>query len=428
MSIISGILNSNATTSAANTQAQSAQAGIDAQNAALQQQLEAQQSMASQAIDAQNSNLQSSLDAQNSNLQAQIDATNRNSDAALAAQETMLQQQIDAQNRNSDNAISSQNRNVDLSIAAQKENAQKAIDQQNLMFGKVQYNMQPYMDSGVVSEDMQRSLLGMNGNAAQQYAITQIKNSSQFDALNRQGQDALLQNSAATGGLRGGNTQAALAQFSPNLLQSLINDQYAKLSGMTSVGENAAAFTGNAGMSSANSISGTLGNSANAQSSTYGNSANAISAILAGNSNGLSSAYGNSSNLIASILAGNSSGINSAYNANSSGINSAYGLDTSAITGLLGNSANQITNAYGNNANSISSLLAQQGAANAGGIMGNASSFGNAINNGFSAYGAYNRYNSAGGGNGQAVDYSQTPSVNTDISPGASSSGYTLGD
>lgn len=67
--------------------------------------------------------------------------------------------------------------------------------------------------------------------------------------------NAILQNASATGGLRGGNTQAALAQFRPQLLNQLINQRYQNLAGMTSLGQNAAAGTGNAGMQSASNIS-----------------------------------------------------------------------------------------------------------------------------------------------------------------------------
>ena len=64
-----------------------------------------------------------------------------------------------------------------------------------------------------------------------------------------------MQNASATGGLRGGNTQAALAQFRPQLLNQLINQRYQNLAGMTALGQNAAAGTGNAGMQTASNIS-----------------------------------------------------------------------------------------------------------------------------------------------------------------------------
>jgi len=49
--------------------------------------------------------------------------------------------------------------------------------------------------------------------------------------------EAILQNAAATGGLRGGNVQSALSRFRPEVLSSLINQQYQRLGGLTSLGQ-----------------------------------------------------------------------------------------------------------------------------------------------------------------------------------------------
>ena len=76
--------------------------------------------------------------------------------------------------------------------------------------------------------------------------------------MQQQGNNAILANASATGGLRGGNTQAALAQFSPQLLSQLIQQQFGNLGGLTSVGQNAAAGVGNAGMQTGNSITNLL--------------------------------------------------------------------------------------------------------------------------------------------------------------------------
>jgi hypothetical protein len=77
-------------------------------------------------------------------------------------------------------------------------------------------------------------------------------------AYMEQGENAILQNASATGGLRGGNVQAALAKFRPQLLNQLIQQRFQNLGGITSIGQNAAAGTGNAGMNSANQITNLL--------------------------------------------------------------------------------------------------------------------------------------------------------------------------
>lgn len=119
------------------------------------------------------------------------------------------------------------------------------------------------------SLDVQKDLLGLNGADAQQAALASLQNSPVFSGLVQQGENAILQNASATGGLRGGNTQGALAQFRPNMLNQLIQQQFANLGGLTSLGQNAAAGVGNAGMSSANQISNLLQQQGAAQAGNY---------------------------------------------------------------------------------------------------------------------------------------------------------------
>lgn len=89
----------------------------------------------------------------------------------------------------------------------------------------------------------------------QQAAIDLQEQSPLFQALARQGEEAIMQNASATGGLRGGNTQGALARFRPQLLNQFIEQQFGRMSGIASMGQNAAAGVGTAGMQSANNIS-----------------------------------------------------------------------------------------------------------------------------------------------------------------------------
>lgn len=92
----------------------------------------------------------------------------------------------------------------------------------------------------------------------QQEAVAQIEGSPMFQALARQGEEAILQNASATGGLRGGNTQAALAQFRPALLNQFIEQQYSRLGGLTKIGQASAAGVGAAGMDAATNIGNAL--------------------------------------------------------------------------------------------------------------------------------------------------------------------------
>jgi len=120
----------------------------------------------------------------------------------------------------------------------------------------------------------------VTGAQAQQTAISQFEQSPMFQALAAQGESAILQNASATGGLRGGNTQGALAQFRPALLNQQIQQQFSNLSGLTSIGQNAAAGVGNAGMTAASNISNAYTQAGQAQAGSALATGNAINNAL----------------------------------------------------------------------------------------------------------------------------------------------------
>lgn len=148
---------------------------------------------------------------------------------------------------------------------AQSEASEAGIAEQKRQFDKMTELLSPYVKAGTGALSGQQNILGLNGAQAQQQAIAGIENSPYFQSTFKQGENAILQNASATGGLRGGNTQGALAQFRPALLNSLVQQQYQNLGGITSIGQNSAAQTGNAGMQSANSIGNLLSQSGSAQ-------------------------------------------------------------------------------------------------------------------------------------------------------------------
>ena len=116
---------------------------------------------------------------------------------------------------------------------------QNGINTQNNAQTYINSILQPYLNSGTSALTSQENLLGLNGNGAQSTAIQAVQNGSEYQGLKQQGENAILQNASATGGLRGGNTEGALAQFSPQLLQTLIQQQYSNLAGMSGQGLNA---------------------------------------------------------------------------------------------------------------------------------------------------------------------------------------------
>lgn len=140
----------------------------------------------------------------------------------------------------------------------QADAAQAGIAEQQRQFDAIQKLLSPYVQSGTNALAGQNDLLGLNGDQAQQQAISALQSGSQFQALNKAGSDAILSNAAATGGLRGGNVQGALANNSQNILNSLIQQRFSNLGSLSSLGQNAAAGVGNAGQNTANQVSSLL--------------------------------------------------------------------------------------------------------------------------------------------------------------------------
>ena len=136
----------------------------------------------------------------------------------------------------------------------QADAARMGIEEQRRQFDKLVELMSPYVNAGVGALGGQQDLLGLSGADAQRKAINALSASPQFQSLIQQGENAMLQNASATGGLRGGNIQAAMSQFRPQILSQLIDQQFGRLGGLTQVGQAAAAGQAAAGQASGNNI------------------------------------------------------------------------------------------------------------------------------------------------------------------------------
>lgn len=174
---------------------------------------------------------------------------------------------------------------ADISAAA----GDRSIAEQRRQFEVMQGLLGPYAEGGEEALAAQRALLGLGGDAEQQAAIERLKQSPGFMASVQTGEEAILQNASATGGLRGGNVQGALAQFRPQMLANTIQQQFQNLGGITSLGQNAAAMTGNAGMQLGQNVSGIYGDvAANqgaadiAQAQTYSDTIGSLAGQFAG--------------------------------------------------------------------------------------------------------------------------------------------------
>jgi len=108
--------------------------------------------------------------------------------------------------------------------------------------------LQQYAQAGAPALEQQQALLGLRGPEAQRAAIAGIEGGAGYQAQVQAGEEALLQRASATGGLRGGNIQAALGQFRPQMLQQEIENQYQRLGGLAGVGGTVAQQLASGGM------------------------------------------------------------------------------------------------------------------------------------------------------------------------------------
>jgi hypothetical protein len=148
---------------------------------------------------------------------------------------------------------------------AQSDASRAAIEEQRRQQAESERLLAPYMQAGQGALGQQQALLGLAGPEAQAAAIAQLEQSPQFQAMLQQGESAILQNASATGGLRGGNTQAALAQFRPAMLSQLIQQQMAQLGGLSSMGQQGAMGAAGFGQQSAANIGNQFGAMGQAQ-------------------------------------------------------------------------------------------------------------------------------------------------------------------
>jgi len=190
--------------------------------------------------------------------------------------------------------------------------AQAGIEEQRRQFDALQAILKPYVDVGAPAMagyqayaeagpkafEQQQALAGVLGPERQAAAIAEIEQGGGFQARVRSGEEALLQRASATGGLRGGNIQAALAQFRPQMLEQEIERQYGRLGGFSDIGRETEANLLKIGQASAAGVG--------AQGITTGtNVANLLAqqgAAQAGGEIGQAKAYGQLFNLPAQLL------------------------------------------------------------------------------------------------------------------------------
>lgn len=143
----------------------------------------------------------------------------------------------------------------------------RGIDVQEKQFAQTRADFEPWRQEGIDGLSGLGDLVGTNGGEKQNLAIEQLKASPFYQQLFGAGEEAVLQNASATGGIRGGNTQGALADFGRDTLMQTIERQLASLGGLAGMGMGATESVANFGQNRANAVTQLLGNIGGAKAS-----------------------------------------------------------------------------------------------------------------------------------------------------------------
>lgn len=145
----------------------------------------------------------------------------------------------------------------------------RGIGEQQRQFDTTRADFQPFRDTGVAGLGQLGDLIGVNGPEKQAAALGMIQGSPELAALFRNGEEAVLQNASATGGLRGGNTQRGLADFRSDAFNTVLQNQLSRLGGLAGMGMGSTEAVANFGQQKANSITELLGRIGGAKASGY---------------------------------------------------------------------------------------------------------------------------------------------------------------
>jgi hypothetical protein len=96
---------------------------------------------------------------------------------------------------------------------AQAKASQAGIDEQRRQFDAVKELMKPYVQAGNQSLDAQKDILGLNGQEAQAKAISGLSNSSEMQALVKQGETGSSRMRPRQGGCAVGTLREPLHSF-----------------------------------------------------------------------------------------------------------------------------------------------------------------------------------------------------------------------
>lgn len=136
---------------------------------------------------------------------------------------------------------------VDAAAKLQYDAQMAGIAETGRQFDTTNANFAPYRELGAAGVQGYSNLSGLSGDDAQATALAGLRESPFYQSLYRAGEEAILANGSATGGIRGGNMQRSLADFGEDTFASAIERELSMFSGAIGVGGSAVSQTGQFG-------------------------------------------------------------------------------------------------------------------------------------------------------------------------------------
>jgi len=148
---------------------------------------------------------------------------------------------------------------------AQERASQAGIAEQRRQFDISQTQAEPFRQAGLGALEQQQALLGLSGVEAQQQALTAFQESPGQAFLRQRGEQSILRQASATGGLGGARVQEALQQQGIGFAQQDLQNQLARLSGIAGQGQVATQNVAQLGAQQASNIGNLLSAGGQAQ-------------------------------------------------------------------------------------------------------------------------------------------------------------------
>lgn len=242
-------------------------------------------------------------------------------------------------------------------IGALQAGEGRALGRIDQFTGQAVNNLNPYAQTGQSALGQEAALSGALGGQAQQQAINQFMESPAQKFLRERGEQSLLRNASATGGLRGGSTLSALQEQGIGVAAQQQQQQLENLRNLAGRGQQAATTQSGFMQDAGTTGAGITANLAGQQASLYGQQAG-LQGNLGSQLASMSQNQGQFGASMVNNLGQNVAGLRQGLGTSEAGALGSAGGSIANLQNQLGGNA---ANVFGNTSNNLAGLRSQAG-------------------------------------------------------------------